>query len=41
MGGIGWNGGSPEKACDSGKLRQEKVTGGDADGRSPTEKVWM
>jgi hypothetical protein len=40
MGGIGWNGGSPEQACDGGGLGRLKVTGGGADGRLPTEKVW-
>jgi hypothetical protein len=40
MGGIGWNGGSPEQACINGGLGWEKVTCGDADGRSPMEKVW-
>jgi hypothetical protein len=40
MGGIGWNGGSPEKGCDGSGLWWEKVTGDSADGRSSTEKVW-
>jgi hypothetical protein len=39
MGGIGWNGGSPEQACDGGGLEREKVTSGGADRRSPTEKL--
>jgi hypothetical protein len=34
MGGVGWNGGSPEQACDGGGLRREKVTDNGADGRS-------
>jgi hypothetical protein len=34
MGGIGWDGGSLEQARNGGGLRQEKVTGGSADGRS-------
>jgi hypothetical protein len=41
MGGVGWNGGSLEQACDSDSLGWEKVTGGGADRRSPTEEVWM
>jgi hypothetical protein len=40
MGGIGWNEGPPEQACDGGGHGWEKVTGGSADGRLPTEKVW-
>jgi hypothetical protein len=40
MGGIVWNGGSPEQACDNGRLEWEKVTDDGADGRSLTEKVW-
>jgi hypothetical protein len=40
MGGVGWNRGSPEQACNSGRFAWVKVTDGGADGRSPTEKVW-
>jgi hypothetical protein len=40
MGSVGWNKGSPEQACNGGRLGREKVTGGGADGRSLTEKVW-
>jgi hypothetical protein len=40
MEGIGWNEGSLEQARDDGELSWEKLTGGGADRRSPTEKVW-
>jgi hypothetical protein len=39
MGGVAWNGGSLEQACDGGALGRKKVTNGSADGKSPMGKV--